>query len=341
MTDRKPTAGAEIEVDNNYQRPDYSATDTEDTASQYSTASLTSSVYAYRYENGRRYHAFRDGVYNLPNDETEQDRLDIYHHIICMFHARHNKSTDSNLLLFCPVTENPQKILDLGTGTGIWAIDAGEKWPSAEVIGTDLSPIQPRWVPPNVMFQVDDAESEWTWGEEVFDIIHIRHLSGSIRDWDGLIQQCYRALKPGGWLDLCEFPMEFYSDDKTLEGSEMDRWYKLVQKGTEKTDQRFTPSALPTIMATTGFTDLRIKLEKQPIGTWPKDPFQKKLGAYSQMLSESGFEALGIAIFTRVLGMSEEECRKIIDDCVEEVRSGKVHSYIVQHFMCGRKPEED
>lgn len=109
-----------------------------------------------------------------------------------MFHARHNKSTDSNLLLFCPVTENPQKILDLGTGTGIWAIDAGEKWPSAEVIGTDLSPIQPRWVPPNVMFQVDDAESEWTWGEEVFDIIHIRHLSGSIRDWDGLIQQCYR-----------------------------------------------------------------------------------------------------------------------------------------------------
>lgn len=95
------------------------------------------------------------------------------------------------------------------------------------------------------------------------------------------------------------------------------------------------------MMTTAGFIDLSVKLEKQPIGTWPKDPFQKKLGAYSQLLSESGFEALGIAIFTRVLGMSEEECRRIIDDCVEEVRSGKVHSYIVQHFMCGRKPEED
>jgi hypothetical protein len=26
----------------------------------------------------------------------------------------------------------------------------GEKFPSAEVLGLDLSPIQPTWVPPNV-----------------------------------------------------------------------------------------------------------------------------------------------------------------------------------------------
>lgn len=26
----------------------------------------------------------------------------------------------------------------------------GEKYPSAEVLGLDLSPIQPTWVPPNV-----------------------------------------------------------------------------------------------------------------------------------------------------------------------------------------------
>lgn len=55
-----------------------------------------------------------------------------------------------------------------------------------------------------------------------------------------IIDTIYRALKPGGWLDLCEFPMKFYSDDNTLENSEMDRWYKLVKKGTEKTGT--TPS---------------------------------------------------------------------------------------------------
>ena len=35
----------------------------------------------YRYENGRRYHAYREGEYPLPNDDPEQDRLDLLHHI--------------------------------------------------------------------------------------------------------------------------------------------------------------------------------------------------------------------------------------------------------------------
>lgn len=48
-------------------------------------------------------------------------------------------------LLTAPIPKDPQMILDIGTGTGIWAIDAGEKYPSAKVIGTDLSPIQPNW----------------------------------------------------------------------------------------------------------------------------------------------------------------------------------------------------
>lgn len=35
------------------------------------------------------------------------------------------------------------RVLDLGTGTGIWAIDYADEHPEAKVIGVDLSPIQP------------------------------------------------------------------------------------------------------------------------------------------------------------------------------------------------------
>lgn len=74
-----------------------------------STGSLNSSVMNYQYENGRRYHAFREGNYFMPNDEAEQDRLDLTHHILALLLGGH--------LYKAPVSE-PGRILDIGTGTG-------------------------------------------------------------------------------------------------------------------------------------------------------------------------------------------------------------------------------
>lgn len=47
-------------------------------------------------------------------------------------------------------------------------------------------------VPPNVYFQTDDAESEWTFEKDSFDLIHIRHLGGSIKDWGALLVESYK-----------------------------------------------------------------------------------------------------------------------------------------------------
>jgi methylase of polypeptide subunit release factors len=53
------------------------------------------------------------------------------------------KATLHGKLFLAPIKDNPQNVLDLGTGTGIWAIEFADKYPSASVLGTDLSPIQP------------------------------------------------------------------------------------------------------------------------------------------------------------------------------------------------------
>ena len=94
-------------------------------------------------------------------------------------------------LFWAPITPTPVKVLDLGTGTGIWAIDFADIFPSAEVIGTDLSAIQPTLVPPNCRFEIDDAEAEWTWPEESFDYIHNRNFVCAIRDWPKLIRRAF------------------------------------------------------------------------------------------------------------------------------------------------------
>lgn len=65
----------------------------------------------------------------------------------------------------------------------------GEEFPSARVLGIDLSPIQPDWVPPNVRFQVDDVESLWLHPRNHFDYIHSRHTVMAIKNWDRLLRR--------------------------------------------------------------------------------------------------------------------------------------------------------
>lgn len=94
---------------------------------------------------------------------------------------------------FLAPLSDPRTILDLGTGTGIWAIEMGDQFPRADVLGVDLSPIQPNAVPPNVRFEVDDVEDNWTFRENYFDFIFSKDmLAGSISDFRKYFEQAYR-----------------------------------------------------------------------------------------------------------------------------------------------------
>ena len=192
------------------------------------TTSLGSSVLNYTYENGRRYHAYHSGEYLFPNDEKEQERLDLKHHVF--------KLILGGKLFSAPIGSNPQRILDIGTGTGIWAIDVADEYTSAEVIGTDLSPIQPSWVPPNCTFIVDDAENEWPYyPNTAFDFVHWRVLTGAIKDWPHLHKQAYQHLKPGGWLEVQEHDARISSDDDSVEkAKDLVEWFSTVHKAGEK-----------------------------------------------------------------------------------------------------------
>jgi hypothetical protein len=70
-----------------------------------STTSIGSSILKYREENGRTYHAYKDGIYLRPNDEVEKDRLDLQHHLFTL--------TFDGKLFICPVAEK-KRDWDLG-----------------------------------------------------------------------------------------------------------------------------------------------------------------------------------------------------------------------------------
>ncbi|RPA82441.1 S-adenosyl-L-methionine-dependent methyltransferase [Ascobolus immersus RN42] len=302
--------------------------DTSDGASLSSfgtdTTSLSPSVFDYVYENGRRYKSDRGtkGEYLLPNDEKEQERLDLTHHMYRIMLKGE---------LFKAPIKKPKRVLDLGTGTGVWAIDFGDLFPDAEVIGTDLSPIQSTWVPPNVKFQIDDFEEDWNF-EQPFDYIHARHLVGSVKDWPRFMKQIYDNLVPGGYFEIMDFDNAGgYSDDGSYEGSTIEFFaQKLAEAGEKVGCPMNVASRLDTYMTEVGFRNIKKYLYKQPFGAWPKDPHYKELGRISNVVISTSVEAYGLAALTRVLGWDIQKARELIDGAMADVLNPKMHQIAVK-----------
>src|SRR5690606_1293096 len=86
------------------------------------------------------------------------------------------------------------KILDLGTGTGNWAVELADTYPDdVEILGTDITPWQPTYVPPNVRFDIEDFNNEiWTLADNGYDVVHGRNLIGSVENWEQFMKNIYQ-----------------------------------------------------------------------------------------------------------------------------------------------------
>lgn len=147
--------------------------------------------------------------------------------------------------------------------TSIWAIDIADKFPAAQVIATDLSPIQPQWVPPNLRFQVDDCETGWTF-EQRFDLIHMRNLSGSIADWPQLVRAAYDNLKPGSYFEVVDWETRSQTDDDSLAAnSNLFKWQDDVNSAASKFGRQMnTASKLKGWVTDAGFIEVQEEVLK-------------------------------------------------------------------------------
>ena len=72
-----------------------------------------------------------------------------------------------------------------------WPIEFAEEHPSTAVLGMDLSPIQPEFVPVNCSFRVDNVEEDWV-PEEDYDFIHSRAMLAAIKNWRRFTEQAFQ-----------------------------------------------------------------------------------------------------------------------------------------------------
>ncbi|EOD51843.1 putative sam dependent methyltransferase protein [Neofusicoccum parvum UCRNP2] len=307
----------------------------EDNDADSETTSVHSSIYRYRFENGRRYHAYRDGEYWGPNDEKANDHLDIAHNLWL--------KTQDGKLAVAPLPEKVGKVLDVGCGTGIWAIDFADAHPEAEVVGTDLSPTQPGWVPANCRFEIDDAnEPAWTWRDGSFDYVHVRSLFGCISDWPRFYREAFRCLRPGGYIEHVEMGRKFKSPDGSLpDGCALSQ---LDGLGAEVCERIGKPGdviyRMRDWLKEGEWEDVTQVEYKWPTGPWPSDPKLKELGQWSRLHLLEGVENWTLAMLTRVLGYSFEEAQVWIAKIKADVKDPKIHAYHDMYVCYARKPEK-
>ncbi|KAK5108218.1 hypothetical protein LTR62_008674 [Meristemomyces frigidus] len=293
--------------------------DDDDSAIGSDTQSLTTTL------------TYKDGKYIFPNDEREADRLDLQHHLF--------QITFGNRLYFAPLGP-VRRAIDIGTGTGIWAVDFADAHPEAEVIGVDLSPGQPTLVPPNLKFIIDDAEDLWIY-DQTFDYIHARLMAGCFADWPGFFRQAYQNLEPGGWLELQDYGLPVKSADNTHLGTDLHRWGELLCHAARNLGRPMGSDAsenYETWMRAAGFVDIEQRMFMWPSNSWPRDPYMKELGRWNQVNILEGLEGFCLALLTRGLGWTKMEVDVFVARVGRDLKDRRIHAYFPMPVTFGRKP---
>lgn len=203
--------------------------------------------------------------------------------------------------------EEPRNIIDLGTGTGLWASLVadwfdGENHPLAAVKGVDLAPQQDSSLQPNLEFEVDDITKDWA-SHTLYDLVHIRLLWGVIDDWRKVYAECFkyvslvaswfiaqdrcRHMNSGGYLQFADVDFTPRCDDGTMaEDNVWREWQQTAHSFAEISQRRFfSAEETEQEMKDAGFVDIVQKKYKLPIGGWSSDPRYREIGRVSRSCS--------------------------------------------------------
>ncbi|KAK0235952.1 hypothetical protein EDD85DRAFT_622006 [Armillaria nabsnona] len=113
----------------------------------------------------------------------------------------------------------PALVLDLGCGSGHWAIEAAKYWPSSTIIGFDLKEIQPR------LYEIDSHKDlarrvKWLHGNlldglpfppDHFDFVRVARIGLGVPEdeWQYVLEEVSRVMKPGAPIELLEEDLIF------------------------------------------------------------------------------------------------------------------------------------
>lgn len=248
--------------------------------------------------------------YLFPRHPREVNRLDLQHYAL-----REAMGGDH----FAPV-EHPERILDVGTGTGQWCLDMVARFSQAFAVGLDLvlgKPLEHR----RYGFVRADVTAGLPFREESFDLVHQRLLRAGIpvAAWPAAIAELVRVTRPGGWVELVEI-----GEDVTRQGPATSELVTCLNR--LAADRGLDPdgrvvSRLEGLLAESGLEDVTARRIELPVGEWGGRP-----GSFLASDMRAMFTRLGPAFegrFSIPQVRTLELIRTSLLEC-EEMRSSAV-----------------
>ncbi|KAI7877240.1 S-adenosyl-L-methionine-dependent methyltransferase [Lichtheimia hyalospora FSU 10163] len=154
----------------------------------------------------------------IATDEAEADRIQFKSDLIRLaFDGEFSIPLDLQEL-------HGGKLLDIGCGPGSYCLEMAQSYPNVDVYGIDIVdvfPLSP--LPTNCTFLVMNAlDDQFLFDQfdpETIDFIHIRFMSLSFtkEQYKQVVHNCWKLLKPGGYLELMEMDFMIYSSGPTTE----------------------------------------------------------------------------------------------------------------------------
>ncbi|WYZ39645.1 hypothetical protein EsH8_III_001559 [Colletotrichum jinshuiense] len=285
---------------------------------------------------GHTYHG--SDLLLMPNDESERARLEIQHQLfkLCL---------EGGLTATKLPTDKPLNILDIGSGTGNWAIEMGEQYPLAKIMGVDISAaLLPTTVPSNVAFQVENATDDWAREKNSLDFVHIRNLvGGGVPDWKALFRQAYEHLKPGGRIEFSDVRTRYFdlidsSGDEPAAPTKEEEKNHGPMTACREFEVRFAEVAaiagvdfdpipkIPAMLSDTGFDRVGRWSDLVPIQAVGHDEKMVRKGAHFAQMLEYGLENYSLAVFIKG-GWDEKDTRNLLQRVHKESRDTSNEAY--------------
>ncbi|KAG8855156.1 hypothetical protein FRB96_007194 [Tulasnella sp. 330] len=278
---------------------------------------------------------FKQPTYLLPVDNIEHSRLHLQHELFKRKMGGLFLKPEAVRRALAPKQDVTPAIIDIGTGSGSWAIDMGRLFPHAEVTGLDLAPANlSSTPPPNCRFECDDVNLGLSHYRNSFDVVHCRLIGVGIKDYRSLLGDIAEMLRPGGVYLSMEVDMRMFNENCDPITAENEGEAERAPGGVD------AGHVIPEWMK--GMDCWEDSGEKQlyiPIGAWDEG-MNPKQRAIAEMMKE---DTLHIIDALRPLlishGFFRETVNKLLANATDEVMHTRKKQYWKMRYAWGIKKD--